>query len=77
MTCAPGLLCVFLSRGDCASYVCAATPAGCASDPTCNCLGDSFCAGFIMSPDETMKCLPEQNWLPPGTIDCQSNILCV
>jgi hypothetical protein len=69
-------VCVFLNRGDCSAYACSPVPATCASDRSCACLGDAFCAQFLQG-GEKLTCTPSD--FPPGPdiVVCTSTVLCV
>jgi hypothetical protein len=73
--CAADELCVFLDRGDCSHFICAAAPRSCGDASLCTCLGAGFCAGFAM-PNETLTCRPPDPGLP-GDVTCQSTLQCV
>jgi hypothetical protein len=75
ISCAPGELCVFLNRGDCSRWACAASPPACPSH-ACSCLGAHFCDQFEMGADESYTCQAPDPGLG-GDVECVSSIQCV
>jgi hypothetical protein len=82
ISCPAGAWCIFIDRGDCATWGCTLREGNCQGKTTCACAGGDKVCGFFANAGETLTCVDRD---PPGWCGqadmpdfvCQSTTLCI